>query len=846
MSRYFGEVQPYNLIDIKLVKHICSFTTNAPLSQLALISKDWHALINEILRIRKLANLAGLKDPMTEKRLANALLQTFALSFPNLNLTRILVGYSPWAEIFKFSVNEENYIIRLINLEKKFSEREQEARIATYLGKQGISPWVYYASPAEGIIIMAYIPSLPKWTHLISSELIAKLASKIRSFHQAPILGARSNSVLSNGLPRIRYEKIREVLKRYDFYLQDYLVEALNSLNHRIAEQSFAHYDLNPNNILYDGTAFWIIDFESAGLGDPFLDLGTLLASARFNEQQEGEFLNAYFNHNWHWEQRNKLFFMKTIAYLRLSLSFFGNCRNYEPLLEKNLFSIPAFNDFLPKQDGLVDMLSDEGKFFISIMLAKQGLNCLSSAAYSLSTSIQAKNSFWGNQPMARFFTDTLNARIFAFLDSHSLMQAALVNKDWHSLAACLRANRKAGRNPLEIVEGSFDFPLREEQLKILKQDFVADPESPIALQTIKGGLSPWARIFLLRISNQNYILRTFGEEQRASAKREIFLMKTFSLKGVSPRVEHVDEKGQLIVMERVQNDSQWMREMTKPKLNKLAGLLRAMHTVRMPSSSKKLSSNEKFSLFLSKLENLLSKNPRFSFFQKIVFFYKKLDNLLSPFSDNTFCHYDLNPWNVLYDGEQFWAIDWEFAQLGHKYFDLATIINFLRLSDEQESFLLLCYFGSRISKEDMAYYYLTKQLSYLRYAICSLALCERFDFSIDPEQIKTLPAFNEFIPGKNPPFAIDKTADIGKFMIAIMFSHQALQTISSQKFQEALSLLNLDQKTWMVEDDAKPVQQPESYSKKLIKYGVFSAAAGLALWTGYKMLSEARMNKHP
>jgi aminoglycoside phosphotransferase len=44
--------------------------------------------------------------------------------------------------------------------------------------------------------------------------------------------------------------------------------------------------------------------------------------------------------------------------------------------------------------------------------------------------------------------------------------------------------------------------------------------------------------------------------------------------------------------------------------------------------------------------------------------------------------HNDVNPVNVLWDGERAWLVDWDVAGLGHPYFDLATLSTFHRLDD--------------------------------------------------------------------------------------------------------------------------------------------------------------------
>lgn len=60
---------------------------------------------------------------------------------------------------------------------------------------------------------------------------------------------------------------------------------------------------------------------------------------------------------------------------------------------------------------------------------------------------------------------------------------------------------------------------------------------------------------------------------------------------------------------------------------------------------------------------------------------------------DLTLNHHDLNPKNILFTNK-ITLIDWEFARLNDRYFDLATISVEFRLSSSDELYFLRQYFG--------------------------------------------------------------------------------------------------------------------------------------------------------
>jgi aminoglycoside phosphotransferase (APT) family kinase protein len=55
-----------------------------------------------------------------------------------------------------------------------------------------------------------------------------------------------------------------------------------------------SHNDVNPSNLVYDGTGITIVDWATAGPGDPFYDLGTLALFLRMDEATCLRLLAAY------------------------------------------------------------------------------------------------------------------------------------------------------------------------------------------------------------------------------------------------------------------------------------------------------------------------------------------------------------------------------------------------------------------------------------------------------------------------------------------------------------------------------------------------------------------------
>ena len=56
-----------------------------------------------------------------------------------------------------------------------------------------------------------------------------------------------------------------------------------------------AHNDLLPANFLRDGERMQLIDWEYAGMGDRWFDLGNFAVNNELDDEQEAQLLEAYF-----------------------------------------------------------------------------------------------------------------------------------------------------------------------------------------------------------------------------------------------------------------------------------------------------------------------------------------------------------------------------------------------------------------------------------------------------------------------------------------------------------------------------------------------------------------------
>jgi len=123
------------------------------------------------------------------------------------------------------------------------------------------------------------------------------------------------------------------------------------------------------------------------------------------------------------------------------------------------------------------------------------------------------------------------------------------------------------------------------------------------------------------------------------------------------------------------------------------------------------------------------------------VSFPEKFDWLISQMNDaeaammNTSrvqrpCHNDLLNGNFLF-ANKLYILDWEYAGMGDVFFDLANFSNNHELSENEDHFLLDCYFGS-VSSQAIAHMKIMKIMSDFREAMWGLVQVRISDLDFD------------------------------------------------------------------------------------------------------------------
>jgi thiamine kinase-like enzyme len=209
-----------------------------------------------------------------------------------------------------------------------------------------------------------------------------------------------------------------------------------------------------------------------------------------------------------------------------------------------------------------------------------------------------------------------------------------------------------------------------------------ADLQGPSTTITkIAAGLSG-AGVYRVESSGQAYVLKVAGVGEPAEAwRRKLHIQQLAANAGLAPRVVHVDEARRAVVSAFVVDLSFpafYGNPNTRDAAVTLLGkTLRRLHDLPQPPENSR-DARDFISTTWSQLESSFAVPP---------FVGDTVRRVLAeepPASDRSavLCHNDVNPTNLVYDGERLLLLDWETAGVNDPFYDLAAISVFARMDE--------------------------------------------------------------------------------------------------------------------------------------------------------------------
>ncbi|WNG26241.1 aminoglycoside phosphotransferase family protein [Cystobacter fuscus] len=234
--------------------------------------------------------------------------------------------------------------------------------------------------------ITAYIDTQPVRPVLDTDDGLARFGELLHRLHAGPAFPVFMDGLqlIQGGVGTLRGAKypIPELIET--FLTRFETVQAALRPHLTLAP---CHNDLNPNNLLFDGARLWLVDWETACMGDPFLDLTTAMLWFDFPPAREETLLRAYWGAEPTAWQRAKLELMRQVsrcfyAVVFLLLALQNGQQPPAPLPRRE--QLPSWSETRRALGtGTLEAQGVEYRFQLSLILARDGLEAMERSEFA-------------------------------------------------------------------------------------------------------------------------------------------------------------------------------------------------------------------------------------------------------------------------------------------------------------------------------------------------------------------------------------------------------------------------------------------------------------------------------
>ena len=301
------------------------------------------------------SKVLSVLDEGERETFSKILRSVFGVGYPD-SMAPLQGGFAQ--RLYKMLIGDKYYVVRISDASQKDLENEVKSMMAAE--KVGLVPKVYFSDTKLGIFIIDYIDdkklSIEDRANPKTYIEISKLLQKIHSV----------SSSLSHADTFDYYKFVKEKAGIVDNNLSKEIMRKLSLVKKVLTDYSFrvfCHNDLNPNNILRDDKGFWIIDWEDASIGNPYLDLATVSNFFIYHDKLENLYLRIYFNGKPSDQELANYIIMKqvSLAYYGLDLiKIASNGQKVKDISGEEMKILPRLRDFFvnnkeefDSQDGL-------------------------------------------------------------------------------------------------------------------------------------------------------------------------------------------------------------------------------------------------------------------------------------------------------------------------------------------------------------------------------------------------------------------------------------------------------------------------------------------------------------
>jgi len=215
----------------------------------------------------------------------------------NLTITELTGGITN--KNYKITVDEESFVLRLGGNETKYLgiDRKVEYDCSRLAAQIGVAPEPIAFIEPEGFILARFISGrgIPA-EEIGDEENIKRVLESMKAYHALDFFpGSFSPFRVAEEYARTARSFKVKLPDKMDWYLEKSSEIEKAMYEREPLQLRPCHNDLLNGNFIDDGNRIRILDWEYAGMGDIFFDLGNFAIQHEFNDEQDEILMKVYF-----------------------------------------------------------------------------------------------------------------------------------------------------------------------------------------------------------------------------------------------------------------------------------------------------------------------------------------------------------------------------------------------------------------------------------------------------------------------------------------------------------------------------------------------------------------------
>ncbi|MDR7482076.1 MAG: choline/ethanolamine kinase family protein [Armatimonadota bacterium] len=199
---------------------------------------------------------------------------------------------------YRVDVDGEAFVVRLLApaAEVLGIDRQRERACALAASRAGAAPEVVHVAPEAGLMVTRFVPGRTLAPgEPAAPAVVRRVVAAVRCYHESPPPVPGRFSPLRTTEAYLDAARARGVPTPGDLPVLTARLAEVAAVLESEPRLVPCHNDLWGANLVDDGARVWIVDWEYAGLGDPYFDLATFAIYHAPGDADDAALLTAYF-----------------------------------------------------------------------------------------------------------------------------------------------------------------------------------------------------------------------------------------------------------------------------------------------------------------------------------------------------------------------------------------------------------------------------------------------------------------------------------------------------------------------------------------------------------------------